>query len=83
MLTALAQLQREYERIMPSLKDAMAKEEQRRKRISDNSRSLGVSQAFELGERSSIEYAPRARKHDGLLIAITEKPRSRSWRRRL
>lgn len=73
ILTSLAQLQREYERIMPSLKDAMAKEEQKRKRISDNSRSLGVSQAFELGERSSIEYARRARKHDGLLIAIAQK----------
>lgn len=55
-LIYLAQLKREYERIMPSLKDVVAKEEQRRKRDSDNSRSLGVSQAFELGERSNIEY---------------------------
>lgn len=56
-LTALGQLKREYERIMPSFKDVVAKEEQRRKRVFDNSRSLGVSQAFGLGERSNIEYA--------------------------
>ncbi|KAF9222099.1 hypothetical protein BS17DRAFT_784420 [Gyrodon lividus] len=48
-------LKREYDRIMPSLKDVVAREEQRRKRLSDNSQSLGVSQAFELGERSNIE----------------------------
>ncbi|KIK96958.1 hypothetical protein PAXRUDRAFT_137283 [Paxillus rubicundulus Ve08.2h10] len=48
-------LKREYERIIPSLKDVVAKEEQRRKWLLDNSRSLGVSQAFELGERSNIE----------------------------
>lgn len=41
---------------MPSLKDVATREEQMRKRIVDNSRSLGVSQAFELGERSSMEY---------------------------
>lgn len=40
---------------MPSLKDVAAKEERRRKLVSDNSRSLGVSQAFELGERSTTE----------------------------
>ncbi|KAF8450379.1 hypothetical protein L210DRAFT_956699 [Boletus edulis BED1] len=50
-----ALLKREYERIMPSLKDVAVKEEQRRKLVSDNSRSLGVSQAFGLGERSNIE----------------------------
>ena len=61
MLTALAQLKREYERIMPSLQDVVAKEEQRKKRDSDNSRSLGVSQAFELGERSNNEYAQRSK----------------------
>lgn len=57
ILILLAQLKREYERVMPNLKDVVAKEEQRRKRVSDNSRSIGVSQAFELGERSTIEYA--------------------------
>jgi len=50
-----ALLKREYERIMPSLKDVATREEQMRKRVVDNSRSLGVSQAFELGERSHIE----------------------------
>ncbi|KAH0840061.1 hypothetical protein J3R83DRAFT_1028 [Lanmaoa asiatica] len=50
-----ALLKREYERIMPSLKDVVAKEEQRRKRDSNNSQSLGISQAFGLGERSNIE----------------------------
>lgn len=55
-LIFIFQLKREYERIVPSLKDVVAKEEQRRKRVSDNSRSLGVSQAFELGERSNTEY---------------------------
>lgn len=51
---------------MPSLKDVMGKEEERRKRVSDNSRSLGVSQAFELGERSSIEYVA-CHKRDAIL----------------
>ena len=46
---------------MPSLQDVVAKEEQRKKRDSDNSRSLGVSQAFELGERSNNEYAQRSK----------------------
>ncbi|KAF8558849.1 hypothetical protein OG21DRAFT_1474674 [Imleria badia] len=50
-----ALLKREYERIMPSLTDVAAKEEQRKKFICDNSRSLGVSQAFELGQRSNTE----------------------------
>ncbi|KAF9247172.1 hypothetical protein BU15DRAFT_84718 [Melanogaster broomeanus] len=48
-------LKREYERIMPSLEGAVAKEERRRKLLSDSSQALGVSQAFELGERSNIE----------------------------
>lgn len=61
MLTALVQLKREYERIMPSLKDVIAKEEQRRKLGADDSRSLGVSQAFELGERSTTEYVGRSK----------------------
>ena len=69
---------------MPSLKDVVAKEEQRKKRDSDNSRSLGVSQAFELGERSNNEYAPSAWMAWCFTDCHrTEKPRLQSWKRRL
>lgn len=62
---------------MPSLRDTVAKEEQRKKRVSDNSRSLGVSQAFELGERSNIEYAHSVQRRDAVLITIAQKNKDR------
>lgn len=49
-------LEREYERLMPNLKASIQKEAQRRDKLSESTRSLGVSQAFELGERSNFEY---------------------------
>ncbi|KAG9317592.1 hypothetical protein JVU11DRAFT_1800 [Chiua virens] len=79
-------LKREYDRIMPSLSDIVTKEEERKKQVSDNSQSLGVSQAFELGERSSIEYENKDRRvgegycKDGVAdanISSVDHPRSR------
>jgi len=46
-------LEREYERLMPSLKALEEKEKARSKAVSN----LGVSQAFEFGARSNIEQA--------------------------
>ncbi|KAH7916326.1 hypothetical protein BJ138DRAFT_1075738 [Hygrophoropsis aurantiaca] len=48
-------LAREYARILPSLKELMVKQSERRKTLSESTQNLGVSQAFELGERSHIE----------------------------
>ncbi|KAH7887865.1 hypothetical protein F5I97DRAFT_1863655 [Phlebopus sp. FC_14] len=49
-------LKREYERILPILKEMVAQEARRKKRLSNNSQDLGVSQAFELGELSNTEH---------------------------
>ncbi|KAF8211309.1 hypothetical protein K438DRAFT_1807092 [Mycena galopus ATCC 62051] len=46
-------LEREYERLMPSLKALVEKEKARSKAVPN----LGVSQAFEFGARSNIEQA--------------------------
>ncbi|KAI6047305.1 hypothetical protein EDC04DRAFT_2622716 [Pisolithus marmoratus] len=43
-------LKREYERNMSNLKN------QRRKQLAESSQGLGISQAFELGERSHLEH---------------------------
>lgn len=40
---------------MPSLKDLHEKEERLKKRLAEK-QSIGLSQAFEYGERSSAEY---------------------------
>lgn len=45
-------LKREYDRVVPSMKDMAVKERQRREYMSQH---LGVSQAFELGEHSHAE----------------------------
>ncbi|KAI6164741.1 hypothetical protein EDD17DRAFT_1557731 [Pisolithus thermaeus] len=50
-------LKREYERNMSSLKNMAEKELQRKKQFAGSSHELGVSQAFELGERSHLERA--------------------------
>ncbi|KAG1820314.1 uncharacterized protein BJ212DRAFT_1339285 [Suillus subaureus] len=46
-------LKREYDRILPSLNDMAAKEAERKKHLSEN--GLGLSQAFQFGERSNQE----------------------------
>lgn len=48
-------LKREYERNMSNLKNMAEKESQRRKQFAESSQLLGISQAFELGERSHLE----------------------------
>ena len=51
------QLRRELDRLMPSLKELRQKEETlRQKMLANGTAGLGVSQAFELGERASTEY---------------------------
>lgn len=48
-------LKREYERNLSSLKNMAEKESQRKKQFAGSSQGLGISQAFELGERSHLE----------------------------
>ncbi|KAH7924035.1 hypothetical protein BV22DRAFT_1091637 [Leucogyrophana mollusca] len=50
-------LGREYARILPSLKEMVAREGERQKRLSESTQGLGFSQTFELGERSHTERA--------------------------
>ncbi|KAF8631152.1 hypothetical protein AX15_002498 [Amanita polypyramis BW_CC] len=50
-------LEREFTRLMPNLKALTEKERCRKERLSESSGALGVSQAFELGERSNRERA--------------------------
>lgn len=49
------QLEREYERLLPSLKELLKLETERKKKIAESNQELGFSQAFELGERSNNE----------------------------
>ncbi|KAF5393939.1 hypothetical protein D9757_000165 [Collybiopsis confluens] len=48
-------LEREYERLMPSLNGLMEKERRRQEKTAEHNRGLGFSQAFEFGERSNYE----------------------------
>lgn len=51
------QLQREYERLLPELKKLHQKELERKKKLGETAnQSFGVSQAFELGQRSNEGY---------------------------
>lgn len=54
LLTVIVQLKREYDRLLPSLKDVQ-KQEADRKKLANGNQALGLSQAFELGERSTQE----------------------------
>ena len=49
------QLEREFTRLMPSLKALAEKERRRTERLSESTQSIGVSQAFDLGQRSNYE----------------------------
>ncbi|KAG6911695.1 hypothetical protein DXG01_007945 [Tephrocybe rancida] len=49
------QLESEYARLTPSLKELLEKEKRRSDKVAETSQGLGVSQAFEFGERSSSE----------------------------
>lgn len=50
-------LRRELDRMLPNLRELHEKEERVRKKVANYQQSLGVSQAFELGERSNAERA--------------------------
>lgn len=54
MLTCL-QLEKEFTRLIPNLKALAEKERRRKEKLLESPQSLGVSQAFELGERSNYE----------------------------
>lgn len=57
LLLILLQLRRELDRLLPSLKDLGQKEEKlRKKMLADGITGLGVTQAFQFGERASSEY---------------------------
>ncbi|KIL68151.1 hypothetical protein M378DRAFT_71925 [Amanita muscaria Koide BX008] len=55
------QLEREFSRLIPNLKAIAEKEKRHKEKLAENTRVLGASQAFELGERSSYE---RGRLHE-------------------
>ncbi|KAG6832947.1 hypothetical protein H0H92_004831 [Tricholoma furcatifolium] len=50
-------LEREYTRLMPSLKEIFEKEKRRNDKVVESNQALGVSQAFEFGVRSHSERA--------------------------
>jgi len=50
-------LEREYARILPSLKEMLEKETERQKKLAEGNKGLGLSQMFKLGEQSSFERA--------------------------
>jgi len=76
--------------MLPSLKDMAAKEVERKKYLNES--GLGLSQAFQLGERSSQEYAllvePAEIKLNQTFVGARRSPNSRkrlqqwhqSWR---
>ncbi|KAJ6509962.1 hypothetical protein C8R47DRAFT_1096169 [Mycena vitilis] len=73
-------LEREYERLMPSLK-ALVEKEKARSKVAPN---LGASQAFEFGARSTIEQARISKVEDELVklaarleIALSRPPSER------
>ncbi|TFK76066.1 hypothetical protein BDN72DRAFT_831507 [Pluteus cervinus] len=50
-------LEREYARVLPSLREVVEKENARKAKASSVPKGMGVLQAFELGERSNLERA--------------------------
>jgi len=65
-------LQREYDRIMPSLKELDKKTEERRSRKEAANQGLGASQAFEYGQRS-IEERIRLEGLEKEILVLAEK----------
>lgn len=57
-LSLALQLQREHERLLPSLKELLRQETGRKKRLVESNQGLGFSQVFEFGERSNNECVP-------------------------
>ncbi|OCH90689.1 hypothetical protein OBBRIDRAFT_819148 [Obba rivulosa] len=57
LVTRTNLLRREVDRVLPALKDLTERERERKRKATESREALGVSQAFELGERSSEERA--------------------------
>src|SRR6266700_6261835 len=55
MCNFISQLEREYARLLPALKNLVEKEKEKGKMYKERSQNLGFSQAFEYGERSNVE----------------------------
>lgn len=66
------QLQREYDRVMPSFKELDEKEQERRSRQNAVDQGLGASQAFEYGQRS-IEEKVRLENLEKDVLLLAEK----------
>ena len=65
-------LQREHDRIMPSLKELDKKEQERRSKQNAANQGLGASQAFEYGQRS-IEERVRLENLEKQVLTLAEK----------
>ena len=57
--TCFLQLEKEYARLLPALQRLGEKEKQKGKIKAEVNQNLGVSQAFEYGEQSHLEYVFR------------------------
>lgn len=66
------QLQREHDRILPSLKELDKKEQERRSKQNAANQGLGASQAFEYGRRS-IEERVRLENLEKQVLVLAEK----------
>lgn len=66
------QLRREYDRIMPSLKELDKREQERRSKRNVVNQGLGVSQAFEYGQRS-IEERVRLENLEKQVLLLAER----------
>ncbi|PSR71800.1 hypothetical protein PHLCEN_2v12301 [Hermanssonia centrifuga] len=64
-------LRREFDRLLPSLKELQAKEERIKKRTAEGTTGLGFSQAFEYGERSNAERVKIGRLENDLTKLAT------------
>ncbi|THV08713.1 hypothetical protein K435DRAFT_959241 [Dendrothele bispora CBS 962.96] len=65
-------LEKEFARLMPSLKAMVEKEQLRKRKTVEATKSLGFSQAFELGERSNFERA-RISEVENDILKLAEK----------
>ncbi|EMD40644.1 hypothetical protein CERSUDRAFT_148888 [Gelatoporia subvermispora B] len=72
LVTRTNLLRKEVDRLLPALKQLSERERERKRRLSENCESLGASQAFELGERSSEERV-RIGKLEKELLRIADK----------
>ncbi|KAF6762852.1 hypothetical protein DFP72DRAFT_1061098 [Ephemerocybe angulata] len=72
LISRVKLLEREYARILPSLKSLVEREKAKNERNSETNRNLGFSQAFEYGKRSN-EDAKRISKIENELVRLAAK----------